>query len=183
VTTPDSEPATLLAAARAGDQRAWDKLVERYGGLVWTVARSFRLSAADAADVSQTTWLRLVEQLDRIRDPERIGAWLVTTARREALAALSRAGRDLPTADPQVLEPRATTTESVDANILRSERDSDLWRAIVGLPDNCQQLLRLLMMEPVPGYAEVSATLDIPIGSIGPTRARCLEHLRRRVTS
>jgi RNA polymerase sigma factor (sigma-70 family) len=183
VTIPDPDTATLIAAAAGGDQHAWDSLVDRYAGLVWTVARSFRLSAADAADVSQTTWLRLVEQLGRIRQPDRLGAWLATTARRESLAVLNRASRDLPTSDPLLLEPRQPTTGSVDEDILRAERDSDLWRAFESLPANCQQLLRLLMVEPTPGYAEVSAALAIPIGSIGPTRARCLGHLKRRVST
>src|SRR6266550_245386 len=89
----------LLEAAAGGDQDAWNTLVERYSRLVWAVARGHRLSQADAADVTQATWLRLVEHLDGIKEPERLGAWLATTARREALRQIRRAGRDVPVGD------------------------------------------------------------------------------------
>ena len=185
VTLPEAEMADLLERAAAGDQSAWVRIVDRYAPLVWSVARSFRLSSADAADVHQATWLRLVEQLESIRDPERLGAWLATTARREALALLRRASRDLPTGDMHLLEPRLENSDpdlSPDSQLLRRERDEDLWEAIGKLPGNCRNLLRLLLIDPPPSYAEVSAALDIPVGSIGPTRARCLEHLRRSVS-
>jgi RNA polymerase sigma factor (sigma-70 family) len=185
VTTPEAEMADLLGRAAAGDQNAWGHIVDRYGPLVWSVARSFRLSSADAADVHQATWLRLVEQLDTIRDPERLGAWLATTARREALALLRRASRDLPTGDMHLLEPRMDNSVpdlAPDSELLRRERDEDLWNAIGKLPGNCRNLLRLLLIDPPPSYSEVSAALDIPVGSIGPTRARCLEQLRRSVS-
>ena len=185
VTLPEAEMAELLGRAAAGDQSAWVRIVDRYAPLVWSVARSFRLSSADAADVHQATWLRLVEQLDSIRDPERLGAWLATTARREALALLRRASRDLPTGDMHLLEPRLDSSvpdQSPDSELLRRERDEDLWNAIGKLPGNCRNLLRLLLIDPAPSYAEVSAALEIPVGSIGPTRARCLEHLRRSVS-
>lgn len=185
VTLPEAEMADLLERAAAGDQSAWVRIVDRYAPLVWSVARSFRLSSADAADVHQATWLRLVEQLESIRDPERLGAWLATTARREALALLRRASRDLPTGDMHLLEPRLESSDpdqSPDSQLLRRERDEDLWEAIGKLPGNCRNLLRLLLIDPPPSYAEVSAALDIPVGSIGPTRARCLEHLRRSVS-
>ena len=182
VTLPEAEEmAELLGRAAAGDQSAWVRIVDRYAPLVWSVARSFRLSSADAADVHQATWLRLVEQLDSIRDPQRLGAWLATTARREALALLRRASRDLPTGDMHQLEPRLTPDQDPGTELLRRERDEDLWNAIGRLPGNCRNLLRLLLIDPAPSYAEVSAALEIPVGSIGPTRARCLEHLRRSV--
>lgn len=182
VTHPESETAALLASAAAGDQGAWNALIDAYSGLVWSVARSFRLSSADAADVHQATWLRLVEQLGRIREPDRLGAWLATTARREALQLLRRAGRDLPTADLYTLEPRDVPRPDAEGDLLRRERDTDLWRAFGELPGNCQGLLRLLLVDPPPSYADVSVALEIPIGSIGPTRSRCLEQLRRKVT-
>lgn len=185
VTLPEADMADLLERAAAGDQSAWVRIVDRYAPLVWSVARSFRLNSADAADVHQATWLRLVEQLDSIRDPERLGAWLATTARREALALLRRASRDLPTGDMHLLEPRfgsSAPDQAPDSQLLRRERDVDLWDAIGRLPGNCRNLLRLLLIDPPPSYAEVSEALDIPVGSIGPTRARCLEHLRRSVS-
>ncbi|WP_203671428.1 RNA polymerase sigma factor [Catellatospora methionotrophica] len=178
---PDADTAALLRQAGDGDQRAWNTIVDRYSGLVWSVARSHRLGQADAADVFQATWLRLVEHLGAIREPERLGSWLATTARRESLAVLRRAGRDLPVGDLLTLEPRDRPTAEVDSDLLRRERDGALWQEFARLPGQCQSVLRLLMMDPAPSYAEVSAALDIPIGSIGPTRARCLDQLRRRL--
>jgi RNA polymerase sigma factor (sigma-70 family) len=171
----------LLELAAAGDQRAWNAIVSRYAGLVWSVARSFRLSAADAADVHQATWLRLVEQLGSIRDAERLGAWLATTARREALALLKRASRDVPTSDLFTLEPKDVSRPDLDQDLLTRERDQNLWRAFGELPGSCQNLLRLMLIDPPATYAEISTALEIPVGSIGPTRARCLDQLRRKV--
>lgn len=180
---PEPDTGALLERAAAGDQQAWNALVDAYSGLVWAVARSHRLGSADAADVFQATWLRLVEHLGAIREPDRLGSWLATTARREALAVLRRAGRDLPVGDLTTLEPRDTVGDAPDHDLLRRERDRALWQAVRELPAQCQAVLRLLLLDPPPSYAEVSAALDIPIGSIGPTRARCLDHLRRRLSS
>jgi RNA polymerase sigma factor (sigma-70 family) len=166
----------LVAAAAAGDRAAWDAIVTEYAGLVWAVARSFRLSAADAADVSQVTWLRLLENLDRIRDPAALGAWLATTARREAVNVL-RQRRELPAPDhTDVADDREPPPWQA---VLVGERDRELWQAFRRLPDRCQRLLRLLVLEPEPGgYAAAAAALDVPVGSLGPTRARCLAALR-----
>ena len=173
------EVTRLVRAAAAGDREAWGALVDRYTGLVWSVARGFRLTDADAADVVQTTWLRLVEQLDRIRDPEAVGAWLATTARREALRMLGRAGRTVPTDSDRLPEPRdAGASPGVDDALLRDERDALLWAAFEQLSEGCQTLLRVLVSDPPPSYEEVSAALEMPIGSIGPTRGRCVERLR-----
>jgi len=173
----DDEPARLVAAAAAGDQLAWNGLVARFSGLVWAVIRGHRLSGADAADVSQTTWLRLVEHLDRVQDPARVGAWLATTARRECLRTLRMSGRQVPCGD-DLPEP-VQDVPGIDDALLRDERDSELWEAFGRLGDRDQALLRMLSADPAPSYREVSAALDMPIGSIGPTRARCLERLRR----
>jgi RNA polymerase sigma factor (sigma-70 family) len=169
-----SEVAELVRAAAAGDQAAWNGLVERYSGLVWSVARSHRLSSADASDVVQTSWLRLVEHLDRLQDPERVGAWLATTARREALRTLRHSGRQVPTDEV----PETATETPVGAALLEAERDRALWQAFGGLSERCQALLRILVSDPPPSYDEIASALDMPIGSIGPTRARCLERLR-----
>ncbi len=168
----------LLETASAGDQQAWDALVERYSSLLWSVARSFRLSAPDAADVAQTTWLRLVEHLDSIADPERLPGWLATTARRECLRLLRRAGREVQSYTALVDVP--DDAPELDAALLRDERDAALWRALTLLDEFCQQLIRVLMADPPPSYAEAAAILGIPIGSVGPSRGRCLEKLRRR---
>ena len=175
VRSPDmSEVAELVAAAAEGDQVAWDELVDRFNGLVWSVARAHRLSPIDAADVVQTTWLRLVENLGRLQDPERVGAWLATTARRECLRILRFSGRQVPTEEL----PETPVNAALDAALLVEERDRALWVAFGGLSERCQSLLRLLVADPPPSYDEVSAALDMPIGSIGPTRQRCLERLR-----
>ncbi|MBM3677372.1 MAG: sigma-70 family RNA polymerase sigma factor [Actinobacteria bacterium] len=170
---------TTLSAAAAGSTTAWDALVERYSGLVWSVARAHRLSHADAADVVQTTWLRLVENLDRIRDPDKVGAWLATTARRECLRAIRLKARQELTGDIDLFEE--PVADPIDEPILIEERDGLLWRAFRTLGDRCQELLRLLAAPTEPSYEEISAALDMPIGAIGPTRGRCLEQLRVRL--
>lgn len=171
--------AGLVAAAGAGDREAWDELVSRYAGLVWSVARDLGLSHTDAADVSQTTWLRLAEHLDRIRQPERLGAWLATTARNEAMRTFRGAQRQRPI-DPASESLVREDGAAVDTALLEAERDDALWRAFAALSSPCQVLLRTLMADPAPSYAEVSTLLGMPVGSIGPNRNRCLDRLRRR---
>lgn len=170
----------LVEAAAAGDEQAWNGLVQRFAGLIWSIALAHNLGPAEAGDVSQTCWLRLVENLDRINEPDRIGAWLATTARRECLAVLRRAGRQVPTDSDDDLEPQPVEAP-IEAGVLTAERDRALWAAVDDLPPRCRALLRLLMTDPEPSYEEVGAALDMPIGSIGPTRGRCLEKLRRKL--
>lgn len=165
-----------VRSAAAGDYTAWSRLVERFSGLVWSIARAHGLDSVDAADVSQTTWLRLTEHIDRLREPDRVGAWLATTARRESLHARRGASRQVPVDFDFDLVP--DDGADVEAGLLREERDSCLWRAFRALAPPCQTLLRVLMADPPPSYAEVSAALGMPVGSIGPCRARCLERLR-----
>jgi RNA polymerase sigma factor (sigma-70 family) len=171
-----SATATLLARAAQGDQSAWDELVSEHTRLLWSVARSFRLDAADANDVVQTTWLRLVEHLDRIEDPARLVGWLVTTARREAMRVLRRSGRERPVIEDTVLD-RPDEGPPVDTALLLGERDQALWQAFERLGAKCRQLLQIAVNEPQ-AYDEISAALGMPIGSIGPTRRRCLTQLR-----
>jgi RNA polymerase sigma factor (sigma-70 family) len=173
--------AQWLRGAAAGDRRSWDALVDRYSNLVWAVARSHRLSAADAADVSQTTWLRLVEHLDRIQQPERLGAWLATTARRESLAAIRRGGRQVAVGTAEEVGAPPLDEPSPDGPLIAAEEHSALARAFGRMAERCQRLLRVLMADPPPHYEEVAEALGMPIGSIGPTRARCLERLQREV--
>jgi RNA polymerase sigma factor (sigma-70 family) len=177
-TVADFEPSAALAAAAKGDQQAWDAIVNRYTELVWAVARGFRLNPADASDVTQATWLRLVEHLTDIRDGDRLGAWLATTARREALGLIRRGRRDIPVEDAGLAQPDAIDGESPEEHILRAEQDTLLWQAFRRLGGPCQRLLRVLLVDPPPAYAEVGAALGMPVGSIGPTRARCLSMLR-----
>jgi RNA polymerase sigma factor (sigma-70 family) len=176
----DAETAYLVRAAGDGDQAAWDRLVAGFAGLVWAVARGHRLQAEDAADVFQTTWLRLLQQLPRLREPERVGAWLATTARRECLRVLGQRSRE-PATEPEMLDLTADAGPPVDVELVRAERDDALWHCLETSTPRCRELLRVLFAEPPLNYTEVAEVLDMPIGSIGPTRRRCLEHLRRRL--
>ncbi|WP_253873843.1 RNA polymerase sigma factor [Actinomadura rupiterrae] len=173
-----------MVRARLGDGAAWGLLVDRHAPLLWAVARSCGLDDADCGDVVQTTWLRLVERIDTVRDPQTVPRWLAVTARREALALARRRSRE-DSADPWRL------TDGVQASGAGSgvfgPEDAALVREQVGrvgdalrtLPRRCQDLLRMLAL--APSYAELAAALDIPIGSIGSARARCLALLRRRL--
>lgn len=165
-----------VLAAAAGDHGAWVRLHDRYANLIWSIARGYRLDMDDARDVCQITWLHLAESLSKIRDPSRVKFWLATTAHREAQRAIQRRRRLVPTdvdfdvfADPH--------QAPVDDRLVESERKGALWKAFQSLPGSCQALLRVLMAEPPPSYAEVSQALDMPVGSIGPRRARCLQRL------
>lgn len=179
----DADVAALVAAARAGDQAAWNALVDRYNRLVWSVARSFRLSTADAADAVQMTWMRLVENLDRITEPDRLASWLGTTVRRECLQHLRRSGRERADGGTDVLDTVPDAAPPVDAALLDDERDRALWLAMGMLGEKCQQLLRVLMASPPPPYSAVAAALDMPMGSIGPARQRCLAQLKKIITA
>jgi RNA polymerase sigma factor (sigma-70 family) len=141
------------------------------------VARAMRLSEADAADAVQATWLRLVEKLGTIRDPDRLPGWLATTARRECLALLRQRTKVVPTDEFDDIPDDDTTP--VEGRLLREERDVALWRAFEQISAQCRALLRVLMSDPPPSYAVAAVALDMPVGGIGPTRQRCLATLRR----
>jgi RNA polymerase sigma factor (sigma-70 family) len=170
----------LVARAQDGDQQAWDTLVERYAPLVWSICRRYRLRRADADDVSQDVWLRLVAHLDTIRDPAALAGWLATTTARQSAKAARGAGRSREFAavpEPGNLpDPAAATAEQ---GLLQAERHAALRQALASLPPPGQRLLALLLHDPPLSYATISAALGIPAGSIGPTRARCLHKLRR----
>ncbi len=186
----DAEISDMVSAAAKGDEAGWDALVQRYSGLVWSVTRAYRLSPADSADVFQTTWLRLTEHLNRIEQPGHVGAWLATTARRESLRVAASSSRTVP-ADEATLVALGQSDDyspeqavlDAEAALLASERAARLWRAFGQLAKRCRNLLRVLMASPPPSYAEVAAALGIPVGSIGPTRARCLQRLREKLAS
>lgn len=178
----DDDVADLVRRAAAGEATAWNALVERFQGLVWSVARAHGLRGHDAGDVSQTTWMRLVEHLDQVRDPARVGSWLATTARRESVAVLRRGGREQPVEiDDYTMPPPPETTSGPEQALLTGERDRLLREALAVVSPRCRRLLRILLADPAPTYAEVGAALEMPVGSIGPTRARCLACLRRRL--
>jgi RNA polymerase sigma factor (sigma-70 family) len=168
----------LVTRARDGDQASWNALVDRYLPLVNAVIRRYRLSSADADDVNQTVWLRLVEHLGDLREPRALPGWLATTARNEALRVIRLRGRDAP-ADPQgvTFELRGERHD-LDEDLIREERSQALRDGLRELPAARRELLELLITDPPVSYDEISAKLGIPKGSIGPTRARALEQLR-----
>lgn len=172
----------LLAAAANGDGDAWNSIVERFATLLWGVARAHRLDTSDAADVVQNTWLRLLDHLDRIENPEALAGWLATTARHESLSMLRRRGREHLVRDDDLADAVVDTEAAeLDAALLDDERDVHLWECFSQLTERCQRLLRILMSCDRPNYAEVSRALDLPVGSIGPTRMRCLRAPRNLV--
>jgi RNA polymerase sigma factor (sigma-70 family) len=180
----DTETSTqvLLTAAAAGDQNAWDQLVDRFSRLVWSVARSFRLSDADAADVCQTTWLRLVEHLKSINDPERLAGWLATTARRESISVLRKRDREVPVfGGPD--EEDDDGDQDPERQMVAQDEYRELWAAFAMLSERCRSLLRVLAVSPLENYAQIAEALRMPVGSIGPTRARCLDRLRTRLAT
>lgn len=169
----------LVRQARGGDLGAWERLVDKFSRLIWAMTRDFRLPESDAADVVQATWLRLLEHIDRIEYPERIGSWLATTARHECLRHLAAGKKVMLMHDEEAtLGDSASHQPDVDERLLADERAQEVREALTMLPGRWQQLLELLMADPPASYTEISDQLGLPVGSIGPTRGRCLDRLR-----
>jgi RNA polymerase sigma factor (sigma-70 family) len=177
----DDRVGRLVPRAASGDESNWRRLVESFDGMLHSIARSHRLGDADAADVVQTAWLKLVEHLDDLREPERVGPWLATTTRRECLRVLARAARQTTFGDDW--PERESTHPRPGDDVLTAERNRGLSRCLARLRASDQALLRMLLADPCPAYEDIGATLGMPIGSIGPTRARALERLRRELDS
>ncbi len=177
-TAVSGSPAELVAACRAGDQAAWGRLIQRYRAVVWTVARSHGLRPADCEDVCQLTWLRVIENIGAIDDPARLGAWIVTTARREALK-VSGNGVKYHLVDDLSEFTHETGHQVTPEETVLSRAEGDLARmAIRHLPAQHQALLGLLLRDPPMSYDAISAALAMPRGSIGPTRNRILRQAR-----
>lgn len=170
----------LVEAAAAGEPQAWRALIDRYAVLIRSVCRAHRLGDADADDVAQMTWLRAVEHIDRLRDPDRFGAWVGTTARRECLRVLQGHKRVVPTAD-EVHNPLFAEHVDPDDVALAAERRTAVRRALTALPERQRTLLRLLHVEEAPSYEAIGSALGMPVGSIGPTRGRALDRLRKEL--
>ena len=177
----DGEITKLVLAAGAGDKASWDALVDQFSGMIWAVARAHRLGEADGADVVQVTWLRLVERLDRLHNPASVGYWLATTARHECLRILNANKREVPLGDD--VGEQESLAPLPGESLLQTERDEAIRGVFSLLSGKDQALLRLLTAEPSLPYGEIAAALGIPIGSIGPTRQRALERLRRLLES
>jgi RNA polymerase sigma factor (sigma-70 family) len=171
---------TLVMRARDGDERAWAALVERYAPLIWSLCRRHRLDAAGTADVGQNVWLLLVSQLGTIRDPAALAGWLATTTRRECARALNRAqARHAARHELDAAAIPDGQAEPAGQGLLAAEQQAALRAAFTRLPPRDQQLIALLAEDPRVPYAEISARLGIPVGSIGPNRRRCLDKLRQ----
>jgi len=186
----DSEPrdsqrgrlAAHLARARAGDRDALNAIVADLTPLLWHVARLTGLDPATCEDVVQTSWLHLLRALDTIRDPQALTAWLVTVTRREANQALATVRRERPEVEAVFDRPDTAAVDAEEA-VVRDERARALWQAMDDLPPRCRDLLRLVAFVHRPDYDAVATALDMPRGSIGPTRGRCLSKLRENLTS
>jgi RNA polymerase sigma factor (sigma-70 family) len=179
----------LLAACRRGEETAWEELVHRYQRLIFTIPRRAGLDEDQSADVFQEVFATLLRKLNDIDDPERLHAWLVTTARRTTWRAISKAQLSISVDDySETLEERLAAMPDnaalADEVLLRLEEQHRVRRALTGLDERCQKLLKLLFYESEPlSYAEIAALLGTSEGSIGPTRARCLEKLLRLLES
>jgi RNA polymerase sigma factor (sigma-70 family) len=176
----DPAVTALVTRARNGEEQAWDALVERYAPLIWSICRSHRLAGADAGGVGQRVWLQLADHLDEVRDPAALPGWLATTTRREC-AQVQRAARGTHAAGhpPDAETIPGHQAQTAGQQLLAAERHAALREAFARLPPCCQQLITLLIQDPPLPHATISARLNIPVGSIGPNRGRCLDRLRR----
>lgn len=175
--TGSSQTSKLISAAIDGDQAAWNQIVDDFNDMVWSVVRSFRLSDSDSRDAAQMTWLRAVESLSNIREPDRFGLWLATTARRECLRLLDRRNRAVPT-DAVAGFRRLVVPGDIQTDHINRQDAQRLIDAMATMSPDCQALLRLVLLDPPMSYAEIGAALDLPVGTIGPRRQRCLLQLR-----
>jgi RNA polymerase sigma factor (sigma-70 family) len=180
---PEQDPgppdiALLVRRAAEGDHWAWERLVDQFARLIWSITRDFKLVESDAADVFQATWLRLLENINRLEQPDRVGSWLAATARNECLRSMASRKRIMLVQDDAALKDDVTRESEVDEGLLAEERAQAVRDALSRLPWRWRRLVELLMADPPASYAEISDQLGLPVGSIGPTRGRCLERLR-----
>jgi RNA polymerase sigma factor (sigma-70 family) len=170
----------LVTRARRGDKRSWDALVERYAPLIWSICCRYQLSRADAEDVGQSVWLQLVDQLDKLHDPAALPGWLATTTRRECFQVQRAArGTHASACRPDAENLPAEQDQGAEQELIEAERHAALREAFTDLPADGQRLIALLLADPALPDAEISARLGIPVASIGPTRSRCLDTMRR----
>ena len=170
------ELSCLARGAAAGDQSAWSELVRRLDSVLRGVARRYRLASADVDDVVQTTWLRAVDHVGRLNDPGAIAGWLVVTTRREAMRTLQRGVREVLTDDTAGIDD--PDPASPDVLAIARERRAALHGAVDRLSGRQRALLASMLVSPPPTYEQISSRLDMPVGSIGPTRDRALARLR-----
>ena len=169
----------LVTRAAGGDQAAWYEIVDRYAPLVYTICTRYRLAKDDIEDVGQNVWLLLVEQLGKLREPAALPGWLATTTTRECLRVVTAAHKAERTGTGLDDSVVFVDDAAIDEEILMAERNAALRAAFAQLPPRCQQLLAMLISDPPHSYAEIHDKIGIPVGSIGPQRARCLDRMRR----
>jgi RNA polymerase sigma factor (sigma-70 family) len=168
----------LVGAAASGDSSAWEALVARFEPLLLRVARAHGLSPQQAEDAVQETWIRLLQNIERVREPQALGGWLKVTMRRESVRIHRRAQRERPTADEPPGDPAASPEDDVHGGPDTAGRRTAVKRALDALPARHRALMRALFADATPSYQEIAAQLDMPVGSIGPIRGRCLAQLR-----
>jgi RNA polymerase sigma factor (sigma-70 family) len=179
-----AEVTVLIHRAAEGDPTAWNAIVDEFAGLLWSVVRGFRLNEAQSADAVQTTWLRLVEHIADLREPEHVAGWLKTTAHRVCLQVIRQGGREQLTDWEEDRGPvsgvryEGPDEDGPEAAAMRQEQQVLVRRALAELPDRHRQLMELLVASPPISYQDISARLGMPVGSIGPTRARILTRMR-----
>ncbi len=167
---------------RAGEHEAMDDLVKTLTPVLWQVVRSYRLDRDQAEDVIQTTWLTLVRRHESILDPQAVGSWLMTTARREAWRVSKLSDRLIPLED-EVLTAKMPSQPGVDTEVVAADEDDHLWDSVHELSPRCQRLLRIIAFDDRPDYKSLAESLGMPVGSIGPTRGRCLAKLKELLAS
>jgi RNA polymerase sigma factor (sigma-70 family) len=177
----DQDTAKLVRRAAAGDELAWRQLIDGLGPLLRRVSSAYRLGEAEAADAIATVWLKLVENIGSLRDGSAVPGWLITTLRRECLARASARSRERPVADFAGVDEPVHVID-FDRWLLGADRRQMVHRALMELSEQQRQLIGMLFADPAPSYAEISANLAMPIGSIGPTRQRVLRRLRDAMT-
>jgi RNA polymerase sigma factor (sigma-70 family) len=176
----DPSVIALVDRVCGGDQEAWNELIERYSPLVWSICARYQLERQDVDDVGQSVWLLLVENIADLRERAALPGWLATTTKHECLRVVRAARRrDRHALPPEDQMPPDLSATVIEQEIIEAELNAALRAAFAELPGSCHELLALLISDPAPGYAEISARLRMPVGSIGPTRARCLDRLRR----
>ena len=184
-----AEVTVLIHRAAEGDPTAWNAIVDEFAGLLWSVVRGFRLNEAQSADAVQTTWLRLVEHIADLREPEHVAGWLKTTAHRVCLQVIRQGGREQLTDWEEDRGPvsgvryEGPDEDGPEAAAMRQEQQVLVRRALTELPDRHRQLMELLVASPPISYQDISARLGMPVGSIGPTRARILTRLRETLAT
>jgi len=177
----DEEVTRLVRAAADGDSQAWDALTSRYVALLWSIAFRHGLGESDAADVVQNTWLRLFEHIDDVREPARVGSWLATTAQRESLRIVAQRQRVVPSDEEATFDGADRLQAPLDEALLAREQAAEARAALDTLPPTWRSLVELLTQDPPLSYERIGADLGVPIGSIGPTRGRCVRRLRALV--